>query len=561
MIQSSPQSMSLNVELDRAGSAPLASLQWRWALLFLLIAVVPIWISLGDHPLYGRSDGRYAVVSMEMADGGDWLVPHWMGKPHLTKPPLTYWMEAAMLKTIGHGEWAVRAPGAMMGSLTLVLLFAAGRRFIGKHGGYLAVGLLSVTPLHVCVSRLPLTDSPMSFFWFGTLLFGAMAVREPHLRRWPLLLWSCVALGLITKGPLAWIPVGILVLWLALAKQWAKLKHLRLISGFLLSLLPLLAWVAIVVVQRPDAIELWRHEMLDRMTGDGAHREPIWYFVPIFFAGLFPMTALIPWPVTKQAWSKARSLIRQADETALWALAVIVPFIFFSLGVGKLATYLLPLGAPLALLVGGAIAPYMCASKERDAAVSFTKIHWTLFICAISMTTALAIGTLYLQEAIILWIIVPSALTTLACAYMARTWAGSIELRPRNIMIAWLCAVMVWIGAGELEDWFLETGSDSKLIAMVQSHTDLSKLQFATYGKDDNDFSFYARQPVPHLDSIDDLSQCINQRKLNLAIVTTLDAWQKLKSDHPDVAKQMTEIAVLPKNALSKHYRVVLLRQ
>src|SRR5262245_13578306 len=86
--------------------------------IFFLLCLATIWISLSDHALSPRSEGRYASVSMEMLDGGDWLVPHLLGRPHLTKPPLIYWLQASCLRVLGHNEMAMRLPSAVAGSLT-----------------------------------------------------------------------------------------------------------------------------------------------------------------------------------------------------------------------------------------------------------------------------------------------------------------------------------------------------------------------------------------------------------------------------------------------------------
>ncbi len=77
--------------------------------LLLLCMLAPLWLSLADHPIAPRSESRYAVVSKQMAASGDWLVPHLDDKPHLTKPPLTYWLQALGLRVYGFGEFAIRA--------------------------------------------------------------------------------------------------------------------------------------------------------------------------------------------------------------------------------------------------------------------------------------------------------------------------------------------------------------------------------------------------------------------------------------------------------------------
>ena len=97
-------------------------------ILMVIIGSLPIFYGLGNHPLYGRSDARYAEVSREMAAGGEWLIPQKGDRPHLTKPPLVYWAEAAMMRLEGPTELAARLPSAIAGVATMGLLawFACG---------------------------------------------------------------------------------------------------------------------------------------------------------------------------------------------------------------------------------------------------------------------------------------------------------------------------------------------------------------------------------------------------------------------------------------------------
>ena len=198
----------------------------------ILVCLALIWFSIGDHPLHGRSEGRYAVVSLNMASGGDWLIPRYGGHPHLTKPPLIYWLEALCIRALGPTELAVRIPSAVAGSLTLLLLLGFAWHAIGSRTAILATALLAIMPQHLVLSRLTLTDPLLTVFWFGTLAGGFLAIAESRLKRLGrVLMWGCVALGLLSKGPLVWVPVGILLLWLGLGGRWKEVRSLRLVWG------------------------------------------------------------------------------------------------------------------------------------------------------------------------------------------------------------------------------------------------------------------------------------------------------------------------------------------
>jgi hypothetical protein len=45
-------------------------------------------------PALDSTDARYLEISREMYASGDWIVPRLATRPHLDKPPLTYWAAA-----------------------------------------------------------------------------------------------------------------------------------------------------------------------------------------------------------------------------------------------------------------------------------------------------------------------------------------------------------------------------------------------------------------------------------------------------------------------------------
>ena len=237
------------------------------ALIVIVGALLP-WFSIGDHPLTGRSEGRYGWTSVVMSRTGDWLVPMYLGHPHLTKPPMIYWMQAASVKVFGANEFAVRLPSAVAGSIAVVLVFVIGRRLWGARRGAIAAALYAVMPIHVVIARMAVTDSVLNVLWIGALAAGYRAV-EARSRGWSVAMWGCVAAGLIVKGPVALIPVGVLIVWLALGGRWRETARLGFLIGLPIAVAPILAWVIAVVVRHPEAVEIWRHEMVDRATGAG----------------------------------------------------------------------------------------------------------------------------------------------------------------------------------------------------------------------------------------------------------------------------------------------------
>jgi 4-amino-4-deoxy-L-arabinose transferase-like glycosyltransferase len=319
---------------------------------FTVLCLLPIFFSLG-HPIYGDSEARYGVIARDMAEGqSPLLVPTWFDRPHLTKPPLTYWLIAGSIRLFGDHEWALRLPSAISGALTLAVAFAFARRVYGQRVAVTATALVAVTPLFIALSRLAITDGPLMLLCTGTLTAGALAVREGKAR-WVCLLWLCVALALLNKGPVAWLPVAALLLW-ALARRDAPGRaRLHLLPGLLASAVPLGGWVLAVAVRYPEAWAIWRYELIHRAAGSGDHPESIWFFIPVFLIGLLPGSALLIYSYANH-WKRSRFKNEVqwnfSEFCSLWGIIIVLFFVVFSLISGKLMSYLGPVVVPVGFL-------------------------------------------------------------------------------------------------------------------------------------------------------------------------------------------------------------------
>ena len=88
--------------------SPNAALPPRGTALLLALVTGLLLFRLGDAPLVGPDEPRYARVAVEMFRRGDWIVPTLQGQPWLEKPALYYWMAgAAFSLPPSLGEWTL----------------------------------------------------------------------------------------------------------------------------------------------------------------------------------------------------------------------------------------------------------------------------------------------------------------------------------------------------------------------------------------------------------------------------------------------------------------------
>lgn len=462
--------------------------RWRW-LLFAALCLTPIFFSLGNHPIHGDSEARYGVIARAMAEGdSSWLVPTYFDQPHLTKPPLTYWLMACSMRLLGDGEWPLRLPAALAGTLTLAVVFGFAQRRYGRDAAVVATAALSVTPMFVVLSRLATTDSFLGLLCTTALAAGVLAVRERR-RRWAVLLWTATALAFLTKGPAGLLPIAAIFLWLLWARPARGWRSLQPWFGLPAAFVPLAVWAGLIAWQNPEAWAVWRYETFDRAVGTGDHPEPWWFFGPVALVGLLPGTALLLVWAHRKIWSRRTSIEPTSPtpppaastgsqtvnsdhlqkDTALWWIMITTTLLVFTLITGKLMSYLIPLAAPAALLLTYAI----CCNK------GFYKLN---------------------------------------SQYIFYKWA-------------WCAALIALAGLALAEDHATAKNPPDALVAEIYQQTGLAEPQVLTVGFIDRRLPYYTRRPTDRIDPRVLAHVWDEMRKDDLVLVADPDIWGKFASD------------------------------
>ena len=351
-------------DMDATLAKPILR-SWR---VCLLVAVVLLYACVlqGMRPLYSPDEGRYTNVALGMLNSGDWLHPMLHPElPHWSKPPLTYWVVAASVSVFGRHEWAVRLPGALAFGLTILLIARLGRRFVPQQPWLPALVYASFV-LPSLAANLVTTDSLLSLWeTLGVVAFvelwWAATPSAARRARW----WLGLAAGLafLTKGPpglLALVACFVFAFWSEGA------RGLRRVVGWdalLIFLLVGCSWYVIVVAQDPALLRyFFVEEVVNRVASDKTHRNAQWYgafrvYLPTLAIGSLPW---LPWLVVA-AWRHRRDAlarVRGHVDLRLLACWLVLPLLVFFVSRSRLPLYLLPLFAPLALLVARQLVPF-----------------------------------------------------------------------------------------------------------------------------------------------------------------------------------------------------------
>ena len=315
-------------------------------LLSLVLLLAGNWIL----PLTDRDETRFAEASREMLQRGDFVVPWFNGAWRFDKPILIYWCQSACYRVFGANDFAARLPSVLFTTATALLLVRWGRKIADAKTAFLA-GAMFVAGLHVVIiGRVATADMAMVFFVTLAVWSGWELTRpeNPTRKIWWWIFYVTLALGFLAKGPVAWLPLGGLVLGRGLRKNSFRLPLLETVVGLVVTMMLAALWGIPALVQTGGKyfdIGMGEHVFHRSVGVNDGHglagalgfiaTLPL-YFVT-FFVSFFPWSTRVP-SALRRWWPE-----RDRDDLGQYLLMqALLVFVVFSLVRTKLPHYTLP---------------------------------------------------------------------------------------------------------------------------------------------------------------------------------------------------------------------------
>lgn len=316
-----------------------------WSLLWVLLLIGFVRL-LGSVALMEPDEGRNAEVAREMAQSGDFVVPHLNGLPYLDKPVLLFAASALSIRAMGAGELAARLTPLLFSLATVALVIAFGWLRFGRTAGLVAGMMLASSPIVLVFSGIVIFDAVMMFWVSSAAIAFHLALEREH-PGWCLAGWTAVGFAVLTKGPVGMVLPMIIALGEALALRKSP-RRLFCLSGLTVFVLLVGPWFLAVSLRHPEFPHYaFIRETFERVATDSMRRTGPWYyFLPILLLGAFPWVTvlLVGAPRLAQFWRQ-----RPRDEVFLM-LWVLLPTLFFSISQSKRPGYILPVIPAVALL-------------------------------------------------------------------------------------------------------------------------------------------------------------------------------------------------------------------
>ncbi len=349
-------------------------------------------VGLDNCPIIDPSESFYVEASREMLQIGDYVTPHLNYQIYFSKPILNFWLIAGSYNLFGLSEFSARLPFAILSTLLVAATYWFGKALVNRRAGLIASLCLATAPLLMLVSRKSSVDIAFAFFVNLALFSTALVLSRPTKWMWTVIYLS-LGLGFLTKGPDALVLYTLgLIAFLVVArpsfkilKQWFfALKPLAGVTLFLATVLP---W-HFAVWQATDGLFLkvffWYDYLARFQSIANLSHVKYWFFLGVLGYGFFPWilflpralaSALLPArfdysdneqrePLDRERGlvGKTIDLIDSISKTILedprgrplilltiWSFTT---FVVCSMSSTQLASYILPIVAPLAIVIG-----------------------------------------------------------------------------------------------------------------------------------------------------------------------------------------------------------------
>jgi 4-amino-4-deoxy-L-arabinose transferase-like glycosyltransferase len=213
-----------------------------WGILFALLVLS----SLNNSYPYMGDESFYTVSAMNMLQRGEFLSPWYEGAYRFNKPILAYWVVLAGYLTFGVSMWSGRVPILLVSLATIACTYRLAADVTGdRRKGVLAAVLLSSSHLFFGFSRIAMTDPLLTLFSTAALcLYARMCASPARPLPWAAAAATACGLGCLSKGPAGLLPLGGLLLYLAVVRP-ARAGRLAW------SVLHPVTWVIVALVVAP----------------------------------------------------------------------------------------------------------------------------------------------------------------------------------------------------------------------------------------------------------------------------------------------------------------------
>lgn len=278
--------------------------------LIVALAILSIGANFWGFPIYILDEARNSACAMEMMQRGDWVVPTFNGELRTDKPPLHYFFMMASYKVFGVNPFAARFFSAVMGVLTVWLVYFFVKRMVSQRAAFYSSLVLVSSLAFVIEFHLAVPDPYLIFFLTSSWLCFIYGYTTGKGRLYDFS-YASMALAFMAKGPVAVVLSGmIFLLFLLLLEDFSLnvFSRFRIGQGALLFLAITLPWWIGVSLATDGAWPrdfIMQHNVGRYSLSMEGHTGIPGLAIIFLFVTLLPLAVHFP-SALKMAWVKRR---------------------------------------------------------------------------------------------------------------------------------------------------------------------------------------------------------------------------------------------------------------
>ncbi|MCL5279294.1 MAG: glycosyltransferase family 39 protein [Planctomycetes bacterium] len=513
----------------------------------LCLAVAGVyWFIDSRSTLWDRDEPRFARATAEMIESGNYLYPTFNGRLRPDKPILIYWLMSVPMRVLGPTSLACRFFSSVGIALACLFTFLLARRFLDTRAGLWSMVILASTLLILVEGTAATSDGILLPCMVAVMVLFAgglgLGLRWYHLP----LMGLALGLGLLAKGPVALLPLLVMVvtLWLIRKSEIPLGSHFgRLGGAAALGALLFVAWA--IPANNATGGEFLRlgigHHVLARAarpleSHGGRFLLNLPYYLPVMIVGFFPWTLHLPGSICA-VWHRRVGGPHFRELFLAWVVSVVV---LMTLVATKLPHYILFTWPALALAVGGTLA---AASRGKLADIDRNWLRGGIYFFgpvaggAIIAFLVAPLG-LPLRGAIVpFW---TAAAVLLAVSILAMH--QQLQNRPQASAITLLAGMGVLLLPTMLGVMpVLEGVKVSPALAQAIKQQTAPEVPVATFGYGEPTLNFYLGRRIEPLADPEAVVPWARQPQPGVLIISK-DVWAEVERRHGSLG--LTEIAL-----------------
>lgn len=320
--------------------------------LVFIIAFLTCTSFIGTYPIYILDEARNSEAAREMLANLNFIVPYFNGDLRTDKPPLHYYFMIVGYKIFGVNALGARFFSGVFGALTLLVNYRAAKKYLNTPVAIISTIVLLSSLFFIQEFHLAVPDPYLIFFIVYALLSFFDFLQNQKLK-YLILAYVAVALGVLTKGPIAIALPGMAVFIFFLIKKELTLStifKLKPLLGIGLIALIAIPWYYLVHIRTEGK---WTQGFffdhnLSRFGSEMEGHGGLFIITPLFvILGLLPFSVFII-----QAFAYAWKARKQNNFILFAFIFSFTTVLFFSISSTKLPNYPMPCYPFIALIIG-----------------------------------------------------------------------------------------------------------------------------------------------------------------------------------------------------------------